>query len=74
MARLLTVKEVARAAGIHEETVYRALRCGALHGIKMDGAWRMDISQVYVAKYRIKGRRGSKVTIVGRRRCRSPMD
>ena len=49
-AALMTVREVARMAGFHPDTIYRALEAGELRGMKAGNGprarWRIRLEDV----------------------------
>ena len=39
---MLTVKEVAKELGVHQNTIFRHLNNGNIKGVKIGGVWRVD--------------------------------
>lgn len=46
MTRIVTLKEVAAYLRVHSSTVYRLLKRGDLHGVKIGRDWRFDLDQI----------------------------
>lgn len=46
---LLTVKQLARYLGVHEQTVYDMARKGELPSIRIGRSWRFDVEAVRTA-------------------------
>ena len=39
---MLTVKEIAKELGVHQNTIFRHLNNGNIKGVKIGGVWRVD--------------------------------
>ena len=46
MDELLTVEEVAQKLKMHPDTVARLLRTGKIPGYKIEGSWRVKLSEL----------------------------
>lgn len=44
--RLVTVREITRVLDVHADTVYRAIRTGALPAVRVGRQWRFDLDAV----------------------------